>query len=237
MAKVPTARNSSTAYSRQRTDAGVASSSYTGGPMPTSVRLRAGKKGAMGGTGGQARVPVWSVVPDGAVADTTLPVTVDLNPYVSGGPLYGWSLSGAPAGITISGQGVVTVAAGTAQAAYPMTASVFGPDGEATSATFTWTVAAAPTPPVWSVVDDVSFDDVDLPETYDITSYVTSSVLAPITGYSMGASNPAGFSVDDDGILEVAGSVAPGVHVVSIVAENSEGTAESAPFNVTVVDV
>lgn len=107
--------------------------------MPTSVRLRAGKKGAMGGTGGQARVPVWTTVLDVEFSGAELPAVYDLNPYVTGA-FYDWSLTGAPAEITVSGQGVMTVAAGLAPGIYPLTATVFGPDGSATSVSFDVTI-------------------------------------------------------------------------------------------------
>ena len=183
-------------------------------------------------------VPQWSTIPNQTHGEDVLPQTLDVSAYVTtnDGPLTGWSLVAQPAGFSIDGAGVITVAAGTApNAGYSITVRVSNNSGPNDSAAFTWTVNSVFLPPQWSTIPPRDDDEDTLPQTYDISSYVTSNHGA--LGVWLLDTPPAGFSLDQAGVITVQDLQPPDVYALTVTVQNSSGTEPSDPFNWTINSV
>jgi len=170
--------------------------------------------------------PEWDTVPDLQFLDTDLPDSVDMNDYILlGAGLTGWALSGNPAGITIDGAGLVTIAGGTDLGDHSMTCYVENSFGSANSNTFIWTVYEE-LPPIWDEIPEQVNDDRDHPVDLNLVPFVTSNT--PLTDWTTDVG-----SVDGVGLLTVP-FTALGTQDITVGVTNNGGT-EQTTFEWTTV--
>ena len=171
-------------------------------------------------------VPTWGTIPDQQHRQDELPKTLDVKPYASSdsGPILTYSLVGPPAGISMV-NGVVTVAAGTAVSSYLLTVRATNGVG-AGDTTFTWTVLETLTGPQWSTIPNQINVTADLPQDYDVSPYVTSNA-GGLRNWLL-ITPPAGFTIDQAGVVTASAGVVIAVHNIVAQVENDVGTASSS---------
>ena len=168
----------------------------------------------------------WGEVPDGTIDEDDLPVTVDMNLFLTAGEdRYGWTLDNEPAGITIDEDTGLVTLDGVAAGTYTMTCDVLDRISTKTSNSFAWTIAGdvGPQPPEWDTVPNQSTPVDELPDTLDMTAYVSS--LLPITDWETteGTISAAGLLTIPDGTPE-------GQLTITVTATNADGAADCDPF-------
>jgi hypothetical protein len=181
--------------------------------------------------------PVWETIPPQTISEELLPDALDVTPYVTSnhGPLTGWTLIAPPAGFSINGSGVISVAIGTPVGGYAITVEVSNDTGTTQSDPFQWTIELFYLPPQWGTIPPQVNGDDELPTTLDVVPYVTTN-SGPLTTWEL-VTPPTGFSIDVVGVITVAAGTAELVHNVTVRVSNNEGSADSPPFTWTITDV
>jgi hypothetical protein len=177
--------------------------------------------------------PQWETIPDQSDRINTLDKTLDTSLYVTSnsGSLVLWRLSSAPAGFSInSGSGLVTATAAAGVGDHSLRVGVTNAEGESLSTPFTWQILEELLPPQWSTIPDRSDDSTDLPQDYDVSGYVTSN-SGPLGTWSL-ISAPAGYSIDQSGVVTAGATSATGSITVRVY--NDTGNA-SKTFTWTII--
>jgi type II secretory pathway pseudopilin PulG len=153
----------------------------------------------------------------------------NLQVVVSGGTSpYAWSASGLPPGLSIAaGTGVISGTPGTA-GSYPVTVTVTDAlDASATTASFTWTVAARP------AVSAPTASQSTAPGT---AVNLPASVTGGVAPYAWSAAGlPPGLSINS-GSGQITGSTgaAGGPYQTTLTVTDAKGVAATSKFNWTV---
>ena len=173
--------------------------------------------------------PQWSTIPDQLDIEPDLPVTLDASAFVTSnaGALRNWALVTPPPGFSIDQTGLITVAAGTALSAHNIVVQVENDIGNASTG-FIWTISAQLLPPQWSVIPGKSTGENLLPSLYDVSGYASSN-SGPLTGWAL-VTPPAGFSINANGVITAANTLAPGTYQLTVEVTNDTGTSQSAAF-------
>jgi hypothetical protein len=180
-------------------------------------------------------VPQWTTIPNQSDRIDTLPQTLSAALYATSnaGDLINWRLASAPSGFSInSSSGLITAAASAGVGGHSLRVGVTNSIGESLSNTFTWTVLEELLPPQWSTIPNRSDDDNTLPQTYDVSGYVTSNSGALDTWSLPGA--PAGFVINQSGVITAATDATKAANSITVQVFNDEGSAQKS-FTWTIV--
>jgi hypothetical protein len=179
--------------------------------------------------------PVWITIPPQSTEEQLLPVVLDVTPYVSSnnGPLTGWSLVSPPAGWTISQSGIITAAISRPVGNYSITVRVDNASGSTDSASFAWDILEEPLPPQWSTIPGRSDRENTLPQTYDVSPFVSSNSGA-LTGWAL-ITPPSGFSISGTGVITAADGTTVAGHSLTVRVSNDEGS-NDATFTWTILE-
>ena len=171
--------------------------------------------------------PQWQTVPDRSDRIDILPQPYDMRFYVSSnaGLRILWRLASSPSGFSIDGDtGVITGSASAGVGDHSLRVGVSNSQGEELSNTFTWTILEELLPPQWGPIPDKTTAYEDLPDTYDVSSYVSSN-SGPLDTWSLVAP-PAGFSIDQSGFITAATDAVQADNSITVRVFNDEDSAD-----------
>ena len=147
----------------------------------------------------------------------------------SGTAPISYSLTGAPAGVTInSSTGVISIAATTAVGSHTFTITASNNASPAATMKFTLTVNAAPVPPGITSANNTAVVS-GTGGTFTVTTTGTTPISYSLTGA------PAGVTINSTtGVISIAATTAVGSHAFTITASNNASPAATMRFTLTV---
>jgi len=147
----------------------------------------------------------------------------------SGTAPISYSLTGAPAGVTInSSTGVISIAATTAVGSHTFTITASNNASPAATMKFTLTVNAAPVPPSITSANNTAVTS-GAGDTFTVTTTGTTPISYSLTGA------PTGVVINSTtGVISVAATTAVGSHAFTITASNAASSNATMPFTLTV---
>ncbi|WP_214175990.1 Ig-like domain-containing protein [Geomobilimonas luticola] len=138
-----------------------------------------------------------------------------------------YTLPVAPAGMTVSGAGLITWAPSVA-GNYNVTVRVTNTSGRYTDSSFTLTVNAAPQAPTMNAIPNAA---VTAPAVFTYQVAASDPQNQPLA-YTL-AGNPAGMTITTSGLINWPTSVA-GVYAITVTATNTSNLSASRTFTLTV---
>ena len=171
-------------------------------------------------------VPTWGTIPPQQHRVNELPKSLDIKPYAfsDSGPILSYSLVLPPPGISMA-DGIITVDVSAVVGSYLLTVRATNGVG-AGDTTFTWDILEELVAPVWSSIPNQSDIEVDLPQTFDVTPYVTSNAGA-LRNWTL-ITPPPGFSIDQSGVVTAAAGTAIANHTIVVDVLNDQGSSSSS---------